>query len=188
MESLFKMNESIPWIMLVLVGDMASSNVRLKAHVENMVLAHNARNKEAERLEVLGVTDDPPVVCKRGRCLFVDVFCLGHVFIGIIVKTFKLQQLIPRCYSISFTFRFPPRFNKLLKVLRIRILNDLLNGGYVADAEVDREMTRHTERILSLTLLRPLRTRGQNAADSSGVREGLLREIFCILTRLTSLF
>ena len=66
-----------------------------------------------------------------GKLLLVDLICFSHVLMGALVKTFALNQVVPRCYALNFTFRFPPRYNRLVKLLRDAIDKDLRElGGY----------------------------------------------------------
>lgn len=145
----------VPWVMLHLVGDSAASNQRLKAFVELEAHNHNITSDHA------------------GKLLVVDSGCIGHILVGILVKTFQLSKTIPRCYNLSYTFRFPPRYNRLLRVVRLRIEYDLLTGGFVPCSETNLRWTLHTQMLLSLTILRPLRTRGRGFETSTAQKECL---------------
>ena len=155
------MNKSAP----VIVADMASSNARMKAHVERRICQHNETSGH------------------DGKALFIDVPCFGHILMGAIIRTFALDKLIPRNYAVAFTFRFPPRFNRLVRLLRVKIEHDLHMGGYVPNGTSQPEWLDHTSKMLALTLLRPLRTRGRDVG-STGVNEKLLRELHQLLCSL----
>jgi len=164
------MTEDGTWIILVIDGDTASSNVRMKAALEQTIREHNARQG-------------------RGKLLLWGVACMGHILMGSIVKTFKYSQLIPRCYALNVTFRFPPHYNKLVVLLRHKFEKDFLRGGYVANAgehPMSGQWAQRTERVLSFTLLRTIRTRGRDAVRP-GRNEDLLCSIFGVLrTMLTA--
>jgi len=161
LETLFKMAKSTKFILLALPGDNAASNVRLKAHVVKLVGEFNASST-------------------HGKILTLDIICGTHIIMGFIVRTFRLSSLIPRCYSLNFTMRFPPRYNKLVKLLRTMIEKDLLNGGYIKVTgwtAPQREWSEHVDRVLEMTVMRPCHTKGRSVEHEPGANEDLLRAI-----------
>jgi len=166
LKSLFQMSKHIRWIVLTIVSDFAAANVRLLSWLETQIVAHNRSPGE------------------HGKVLLLHAFCLGHILVGIFTKTFDVSRLISRCFAINFTFRFPPKYNRLVRLLRSQLENDLINGGYIRDAGSTDETAvweLHTARVLSLTLMRQLRTRGREDSHSTGKDESLLREVFGVL-------
>jgi len=173
LQSLTDLTQYVPFIILAIVGDKAAANIRLKSHLLGQVLKHNATGKA------------------KGKLLMLDIFCIGHVLVGIFVKVFSLTALIPKCYALNFVFKFPYKYNRLVKIIRNKIEQDLVTGGYVEIAndehgvsDQEAEWALHTSRILSLTLLRQLRTRGRDAASSIGINEALLRSLYELLRKL----
>ena len=148
-ERLKILTRTVKWVVLSNIGDYASSNVRMKAFMEMQAHEHNTTGNTF------------------GKLLLLDIGCMGHVAIGIVVKTFLLEKLIPKCYNLGFTFRAPQRYNRLVTCLRLQIERDLICGGYVRVTELNLEWLQHTRMLLSLTMLRPLRTRGRDTATSS---------------------
>jgi len=168
LDAIFEASKSVDNIVLAIVSDMAPANIRMKSWIESRILQHNQ-------------TDG------HGKVIFLDLFCVGHVLITIVIRAFALTKLIPKCHSINFTFRFPPKFNRLVRMLRNKIHSDLISGGYISGAEQSDQTAiwqLHTSRMLSLTLLRSLRTRGRDQSSSSGFNEDYLRELQRLLTTM----
>ena len=69
--------------------------------------------------------------------------CVGHIITRTVIAVFGYAQLMPRCYCVSFSMRFPPRFNRIVKVIRSRIERDLLGGGYVMASDVPEAGQSH---------------------------------------------
>ena len=170
LEHLIGLCDKCKYVCLVVVGDSASSNIRVKMYMCSKAAAHNATTTS-------------------GKLIFVEIPCNGHILMGMIVKTFSLNQLIPRCYSLNFTFRFPGRYNRLVCLLRNKIEKDLMLGGYVAYPEPQdkhEEWKYRTSAVVGLTLLRPCRTRGRfmQGMDTTARAEDMLRSIGCVMTDL----
>ena len=91
LQSLFQMADTTPFVMLALRGDGAASNARLKAYVLQQIMGRNAQ------------ADD------KGLVLVVDITCHVHALMAIMTKESRLKKVIPKCYSLNWTFRFPPR-------------------------------------------------------------------------------
>ena len=85
------MADTTPFVMLALRGDGAASNARLKAYVLQQIMGRNAQ------------ADD------KGLVLVVDITCHVHALMAIMTKESRLKKVIPKCYSLNWTFRFPPR-------------------------------------------------------------------------------
>ena len=155
------------------MSDSAASLVRMRSFVQAKIGEHNKSSGDS------------------GKFLSFDGWCFGHILMGIVVKTFRLRQAIPRCYSLNFTFRFGPRYNRLVLLLRVSLEKDFLNGGYVPEAglsELHSKWEEHSRFILGLTLSRSLRTRGRGPIPEAVARnEALLISIFQVLqTMLTA--
>jgi hypothetical protein len=139
--SLCELSKHIPFITLVLGSDFATANVRLKSYTQHRVGVHNA-------------TSD-------GKILIFDLFCIGHIITRMVIAVFSYVELIPKCYAVAFTLRFPKRLNRFLKVLQRVIEEDLSTGGYFPNATPDPLHLRHTWCMLALTFFRPRRTHEQ---------------------------
>ena len=165
--SIFTLTAKCRYVCLALMGDGAGSNTRQNVQVMSLVQAHNAGS------------DNP------GKVLCVENTCMGHTFMAFLKKVFGYVQLIPRCYSLNYTLRFPPRYNKLVCLLRAKVERDLLGGGYVMYAghsDEHEEWQARTAVALSLTLLRVCRVRGRNRVEgSTGRTEDMLMSICGVL-------
>ncbi len=168
-QGLMKLAAAVAFVLLAVRGDSAPSNIRMKSWIQQQI-------EEFNRTPV------------SGKVLFIDVFCIGHMLMNIISREFKLVSLVPRSYNISYTFRYAPRYNRLLSALREKILRDLETGGFVAGPPghpgQSLEQVRHTQKILSLFLTRPLRTRGRDPSQSEARHEPMLRAIHKVLCQL----
>ena len=149
----------VKFVVCFLVADGDSANNRMRAYVMREVCNHNQD-------------------AKKGKILLLDLVCGAHIITRIIIHVFGYDQIIPRCFAISFLFRFGPRYNRCLQALLHIVEYDLLNGGYVSGARDDTGHTGHNASMFSLILLRPLRTRAR-AGVSDGVDEKFLREAYC---------
>ena len=158
------------WVVLALIADNASSNVRLKMHTLYKIIQHNLTSGH------------------RGKVLLIDIICNGHTMMRMIIKTFSLSQLIPRCYSLNFTMRFPGRYNRLVCLIRSKAERDLLSGGYVAHAgwtDQHQAWGQRLDAVLILTVLRSLRTRGRYGEQASTARnENMLVSIYNVLKQV----
>ena len=155
------MTKTTKLIALCLPGDNASSNVRLKAHIAAKVAEHNKRTT-------------------FGFIILFDVICMTHIIMGFVVRAFRLTQLIPRCYSLNFALRFPPRYNRLVKLLRTVIEKDFLNGGYIQAAgwcAEHAEWAEHVDLVLEMTVMRSCYTKGRNIKLEPARNEDLLTSI-----------
>jgi hypothetical protein len=164
-QQLQRLSTILKFIVLVLGSDGASSNVRLKAYVANLVLEHNK------------------FALTTGRILLLDVVCATHILTRAVIQTFRYQQIIPRCFSMSFCMKFPPRYNRFLRILQETVERDLLSGGYFLAAEPPGDTADHSYRMLSLVMLRPLRTRG-HVMEVQSREEPVLREAFSTMIDL----
>jgi len=79
LQSLLQLSAKIPIIVLVIVSDMAGANVRMKGWIQKVIVAHNSEESNA-----------------HGFILFLDVGCLGHIFVGFLSRQFAFPKLIPR--------------------------------------------------------------------------------------------
>ena len=148
--NLCKFADKIPFILTIYTADMASSNTRLKSYILSKILDNNAEN------------------AGRGCVMLIDVVCTVHVITRCVIKTFRYSQLIPRCFSLCWTMRFPPRFNACLKVVREKIDRDLHErGGYIIASHAPSDFVDHNMRVFSLTLLRSIRVRGRAEDEDS---------------------
>ena len=111
LDELKRMTEYISWIALAMPADSAASTQRMKAFVQSSIAEHNASAGH------------------KGKLLWFESHCLCHMLMNILKHVLKLSILVPRMYAISYTFRFPPRYNRLLKILQYKIEHDLVSGG-----------------------------------------------------------
>ena len=134
-------------ISLICVGDMASSNVRNFMEIAAQVVKLNCE---------LAAGGAP------GRVFFFPVICMSHIIHGNFRKIFSTRELVPKLFHLSFALKFAPRFTALQKALAEIIEEDLSRGGHYYGVEPNVAFRAHTQRIIDLTLRRPLRT---HAAD-----------------------
>ena len=86
LESLLKLSAQVRFVTLAVGGDLAASNVRMKAFVLRRLNEHNATSEV-------------------NKVLFLDVICLVHVLTRCTINTLKLKSVIPRAYAISWILR-----------------------------------------------------------------------------------
>ena len=123
------MTVHVEWVLLAIMTDSARANDRMKAKIQALFHDHNK-------------TSGHP-----GKLLFLDLWCNGHSIMRQIIKTFRLTCIIPRLYALNFTFRFPPRYNRLVRIMRSKVERAFLEGGYIRDAEhtdQHQEWKKHT--------------------------------------------
>ena len=111
-----------------------------------------------------------------GVMIYLDKLCDGHTVNRAVVMTFQHCALIPKAYNTSFVFRFYPRYNRLIHEFIQLVFHDLESGGYLL-GESSQEDNDHTTRVISLTLCRPMRTRGRSVLDSEAKSPSLIIEI-----------
>ena len=165
LDSILKLTAFVQFVVLAWGSDFASSNVRTKCFIMSKFTEYLSEGHH------------------HGRVSLLDLFCISHIITRMVVKTLTCESLIPKCCAVSFVMRFTPRLNRYLKALREIIERDLLNGGFVAGGIVDEECTSHTARIISMTLLRSLRSKGRDN-EKQGRHEPLLRELYDKLVSL----
>ena len=153
LDALREYTKTVPFVLLILCGDGAMPNCRLKAFVTAWARKHN---EEANTF---------------GKILVLDVTCNTHTVTRIVISTFRYSEIIPKCYYISFAFRFPPRYNRALRALASIIEYDLVSkGGYFGGSFPPGACTGHASGMLSLIVTRPLRTRGRAGSEDGDQR------------------
>ena len=101
---------------------------------------------------------------------------MTHIVTGTVTHVFKFHGLMARMYALAFVSRFPPRHNRILAKFRAKMLESLCGGKFIPGGEPNGEDMFHTHAILSLIILRPLRTRGRVACIEA-TNEEMLRHI-----------
>ena len=89
------------------------------------------------------------------------------------MRTFEYERLIAKMYNLSFINRFPPRFNRLVAAIARVVTCDLAEGGFIRSVDAPMADMDHTRRLLRLTVLRPIHSRGRTSGMA--VNEDKLR-------------
>ena len=82
-----------------------------------------------------------------------------------VINTLSYRSVIPKLYALCFSCRFATRRDILMAKMAKLIEADLGNGGYHAGTPPPPEFVKHTERVLRLTLRRPLHTKGRQQSE-----------------------
>ena len=107
----------------------------------------------------------------KGKILVLDTSCYVHILTNLIIKQFAYRKFIPKIYACCFVYRFCPRLNKLVKQVRARVAQQLTDGGFVASGQpAPREWRDHVVRVLRMTILRSLHTRGREALSCPSIQ------------------
>jgi hypothetical protein len=100
--SLVALTEHVQCVVLSLVGDLDSANVRLKHEFGRRAREHNASADGAG----------------HGRIFVLDIACTAHIIHRMVETRFKTEELVPKLHSIAFVCNQTRTYEQILVVLR----------------------------------------------------------------------
>ncbi len=116
MYCLEELSEKLGCVVLVLGGDLDGSNVRAKHYVVSLVQEINKKG--------------------AGQILILDVSCAVHVMHRIIETAFETQFLIPKLHATAYVCFHTDVVERMLKVTKDIVLEDLMSGGSLGNVPI----------------------------------------------------
>ena len=138
------MCRQLPFLVMTVVGDQASSNIRFKFSLA----------------EAYQVFNDGASARGSGRILYLDVPCAAHFIHRFVMNEFTMSQLVAKMFSVAFIAHMPSYGERLLLATAGLIREELGAGGWFQNSLPLQANLDHRKQVLALTILRPIYTRG----------------------------
>ena len=158
----------VPLIVVQLRCDLAAPNVRLIHYYAELCQLHNEGAAQSG----------------RGFILLLDCPCAAHVIHRIIEKTYSTAKLIPQLHSVSYCCGPPGNLKAIGKALFDIVTRDLEAGGFLPHSRPDGSWRAVHQRLLDISLLRSLSTRGRDLDKSKAKREHILKGLVQVVLGL----
>jgi hypothetical protein len=161
-DKLIALTYTVPFVVVFLGSDLASSCQRMKQEYSRRIRAHNL------------IADSIGAVV----ILLVDGPCVAHVLHREVEAAFDTHKLIPRLYSTAWSVSLPSFYSNIISALHRIVEDDLSVGFFPGVCSPSRESQEHAANLAELSLVSYKFARGawEDGGEASDKSEAILAD------------